>query len=213
MPVTDKIIMPDGSSIFIWHIEESESALRKSFLKHQEGNDQVFELDSFKVARKRKQWLASRLLSYAVIPGFKGIYYDQFGAPHLEEDDSCVSYSHSYDKVALIMHPDHPVGIDIQRKDEKLKRIAPKFLNEAEDKQYKDSGFDLDYLHYLWSIKETIFKVHKHHLPFKDISTQKMPQTDQGTVDVRAERFDGPHDHIVHYHKLNGYYLAHSCYT
>lgn len=214
MPLTDKITMPDGSSIYIWHIEETEKELRAKYisLKGLEPDAEI-AADDYKVSRKRMQWLAARILSYEVIPGFQGIYYDQFGAPHLEEDDRCISYSHSYDKVALIMHDDHEVGIDIQKRSEKLKRIAPKFLNDEEQERYAKSGEDLDYLHKLWSIKECIFKVHKHHLPFKDIRSQAMIDGEQGEVGVIADRFDGPHDHRVHYHTLKGYYLAHSCYT
>lgn len=213
MPLTDKITMPDGSSVFIWHIDESETELRDRFFKLRgEEHGSSTEADGYKIMRKRKQWLASRLLSYEVIPNFAGIYYDQFGAPHLEEDDRCVSYSHSYDKVAIIIHDQYEVGIDIQRQDEKLKRIAPKFLNEDETTRFESNGQDLDFLHYLWSIKECIFKVHKHHLPFKNICTADDFKESQGEVKVRADRFDGPHEHTVHYHKLNGYYLAHSCF-
>lgn len=213
MPLTDKITMPDGSSISIWHIDESETELRKRYferVRQEPGTATV--ADGYKVMRKRKQWFASRLLSYEAIPDFKGIYYDQFGAPHLEEDDRCVSFSHSYDKVAIIIHASHEVGIDIQKQDEKLKRISSKFLNEEETATYESVGRDLDFLHYLWSIKECIFKVHKHHLPFKDIKTNDTFEVEQGETTVIAERFDGPHKHTVHYHKLNGYYLAHSCF-
>ena len=213
MPLTDKITLPDGSSVFIWQIDESESELRAryySFREEEQGT--ATAADGYKVMRKRKQWFASRLLSHEVIPDFKGIYYDQFGAPHLEEDDRCVSYSHSYNKVAVIIHDDHEVGIDIQKQDEKLKRIAPKFLNEEETSRFESNGRDLDFLHYLWSIKECVFKVHKHHLPFKEICTSDLFKEEQGEVKVLANRFDGPHEHLVHYHKLNGYYLAHSCF-
>ncbi len=214
MPLTDKITMPDGSSIFIWHIDESETDLRARYLALRgDKKNKATDADGYKIMRKRKQWLASRLLSYEVIPDFQGIYYDQFGAPHLTEDDRCISYSHSYDKVAVVIHKDHEVGIDIQRRDEKLKRISSKFLNEEETARYEKSGHDLNFLHYLWSIKECIFKVHKHDLPFKDIKTSDSFDAEQGEVRVIADRFDGPHEHLVHYHKLNGYYLAHSCFN
>ena len=204
--------MPDSSSVYVWHIEETEKELRTLY-EERMVDSHLEEVEQIKVARKRKQWLASRLLSNEVIDGFQGIYYDQFGAPHLVEDDRCVSYSHSYDKVALIIHDDFEVGIDIQREDEKLKRISTKFLNEVETERYEKSGHDLDYLQVLWSVKECVFKVHKHHLPFKQIKTGNTVDSDQGLMTVEADRFDGPHKHEVHYHKLNGYYIAHCCYT
>ncbi|NND95005.1 MAG: 4'-phosphopantetheinyl transferase superfamily protein [Flavobacteriales bacterium] len=213
MPLTDKITMPDTSSVYIWHIEETEAQLKEKYkqLIAQGGFEE--EVENIKVLRKRKQWYASRLLSFEVIPDFKGLYYDQFGAPHLIEDDRCVSYSHSHDKVALIIHDDHEVGIDIQREDEKLRRISSKFLNEQEAERFIDSGESLDYLHVLWSVKETVFKVHKHHMPFKEIRTAESVDAQQGVMKVVANRFDGPHNHEVHFHKLNGYFVAHCCYT
>lgn len=213
MPLTDKITMPDASSVFIWHIDETEAQLKKAYEEIIPEEFQDNGVDNIKVIRKRKQWYASRLLSQEVIKGFQGIYYDQFGAPHLVEDDRCVSYSHSHDKVAMIINDDHEVGIDIQRRVEKLKRISTKFLNEDETMRYEESGKDLDYLHVLWSVKESVFKVHKHHMPFKEIRTQGGVDADQGAMKVVAHRFDGPHDHEVHYHKLNGYFVAYCCYT
>ncbi|NNC82833.1 MAG: 4'-phosphopantetheinyl transferase superfamily protein [Flavobacteriales bacterium] len=212
MPITDKIIMPDTSAVYIWHIDETEAQLKEMYL-HAQGETHLADVEAIKVPRKRKQWYASRLLSSDVIDTFQGIYYDQFGAPHLVEDDRCVSYSHSYDKVAMIIHDDCEVGIDIQKRDEKLKRISSKFLNEEEEGRYSACGKDLDYLQVLWSVKESVFKVHKHHLPFKEIRTQDEVPDDQGVMSVLANRFDGPHAHEVHYHKLNGYFIAHCCYS
>lgn len=213
MPLTDKITMPDNSSIYIWHIDEKESRLRELYEARWPIPEEGLPVDEIKVARKRKQWYASRLLSAEAISEFQGIYYDQFGAPHLVEDDRCISYSHSYDKVALIYHEEHEVGIDIQKRDEKLKRISSKFLNEDEAKVYDGIGKDLDYLHILWSVKECIFKIHKHHMPFKEIRTELSEASEQGEMKVIANRFDGPHEHIVQFHKINGYFVAHSCYS
>ncbi len=213
MPLTDKITMPDNSSIFIWHIDETEARLKEMYQERLSIPKEGLAVDEIKVARKRKQWYAARLLSENCIPGFEGIYYDQFGAPHLVEDDRCVSYSHSHDKVALIIHSEHEVGIDIQKRDEKLKRISSKFLNNQENATYEKCDHDLDYLHILWSVKECIFKVHKHHMPFKEIRTELKKPAEQGEIKVIANRFDGPHEHQVHFHKLNGYFVAHSCYT
>lgn len=213
MPLSDKITLPDGSSVFIWNIEETETALESMYVDIDLEDHELETVKSYKIARKRKQWYAARLLSAASITDFKGIYYDQFGAPHLVESDRCVSYSHSYDKVAMIIHDDCEVGIDIQKEDPKIKRIVTKFLNESEMKRYDKSNKDQDMAHVIWSVKESIFKIHKHHLPFKDIKTAAFKNNGQGEMKVKAERFDGLHEHTVHFHKLKDYFLAHSCYV
>lgn len=212
MPITRQEETASGARWAVWRIQETEEELRERFHALEGILESTDAVDSYKVARKRKQWFASRLLSAALISDFKGLYYDQFGAPHLIEDDQCVSYSHSYDRVAMLVHPEHEVGLDIQRKDEKLERIAPKFLNQEEKARYEASEKDLDYLQVLWSVKETIFKIHKHHLPFKEIRTPSFPLKSTGSFKVEAHRFDGLHEHEVDFEIHDDFYLARCVY-
>ena len=212
MPLSLHEKRPDGSVLAVWHITETEDELRLKYEKLALTLETTDTVESYKVPRKRMQWYASRILSAKCIRDFKGIYYDQFGAPHISESDICVSYSHSYDRVALFFHPEHEVGVDIQIRDPKLKRIADKFLNKEEHDRMDLNGNKLDELHILWSAKEAVFKIHKHHLPFKDIQTESFKMKEQGILLAKAQRFDGPHNHEIEYRTQDDFFLVTTCY-
>lgn len=213
MPLSLKENLPDGSTLCVWTITETENELKSRFEGLRLELNENDTVESYRIPRKRMQWYAARLLSAECVPDFQGIYYDQFGAPHLVESDICVSYSHSHDKVALLFHSDHEVGVDIQRKDEKLKRIEDKFLNPEEKKRYEANGHALEELHILWGTKEAVFKVHKHHLPFKKIKTESFPLDRQGQLVANAHRFDGTHRHVLNYRLMDDSVLITTCYN
>jgi phosphopantetheinyl transferase len=212
MPLSLKENLPDGSTLCIWTITETEEELKSRFDELGLELNEHDTVESYRIARKRMQWYASRLLSAECIDDFQGIYYDQFGAPHLVESDICVSYSHSYEKIALLYHSDNEVGVDIQRRDEKLKRIADKFLNSDEKKRYEANGRELEELHILWGTKEAVFKVHKHHLPFKKIKTTPFQLKKKGQLEADAHRFDGNHHHVLNFRLMDDYILITTCY-
>jgi 4'-phosphopantetheinyl transferase EntD len=120
--------------------------------------------------------------------------------------------SHSNGHIACILHQNHIVGIDVQVENAKLKRIATKFLNDDEMQRYEDSDKSLPYLHLLWSAKEAVFKIHRHHMAFKKICTDDFDLMEKGRIKIKAERFDGLHKHEVHFKRLDDVYLAYSCY-
>jgi len=213
MPLTLEEKRADGSVLCVWKITETEAELKKRFEDLNLSTDTGEAVERYKVAQKRMQWYAAMLLSNQCIKDFQGIYYDQFGAPHLTESDICVSYSHSNDRVAMIHHPHHEVGVDIQKRNVKLKRIADKFLNEEEHDRITKNGTNLDELHVLWSVKEAIFKIHKHHLPFKDIRTDSFKLKERGKISAQAHRFDGPHVHELDYRTQDDFFLVTTCYN
>ena len=101
----------------------------------------------------------------------------------------------------------------MQVRTQKLKRIADKFLNDDESKRITLNGKGLDEMHILWSTKEAIFKIHKHHLPFKDIRTEKFVLKKEGVLKAKAHRFDGPHLHHVEYRTQDDFFLVTACYN
>jgi|GEM_PF-596655 len=211
MPFNTKTDLDNGGVVALWSLTETENELKKMLEKAgiQDSND---ELKVIKVARKRKQWMAARLLLKHLIPTFKEITYDQFGAPYIVDHEMNVSLSHSSGHIATILHKTHEVGIDVQVEDRKLKRIATKFLNADEMKRYKKKKESLNYLHLLWSAKEAVFKVHRHHMAFKKIRTADFKLTEKGSMSIEADRFDGQHEHEVHFRWMTGLYMAYTCY-
>lgn len=102
------------------------------------------------------------------------LFYDENGKPHLK-DGKFISITHSYTFSGVIVS-DHEVGIDIEKRREKIAVIAHKFIGYEGD--YLEATAD-DYINKLtviWCIKESLYKLFatpgmmfKHHflvIPF-----------------------------------------------
>lgn len=212
MPFNTHIDLDNGGLIGLWSLTETESELMALFSAANLA-DPAKELEHITVVKKRKQWLAARLLVKKLIPTFESITYDQFGAPYVVDHDTNISMSHSNDHIAVILHQDHEVGIDIQVEDVKLERISSKFLNEEENERYQGLKKGLPYLHLLWSAKEAVFKIHRHHMAFKKIRTQEFDWSGgEGRIVAKAQRFDGEHHHEIYFKRMAGVYMAYTCY-
>ena len=65
-----------------------------------------------------------------------------------------ISISHS-NKLSVALISDNLVGIDIQKKSEKIQTVKKKFIAKNDsNKSFNESFF----LHYVWCSKEAIFK-------------------------------------------------------
>ncbi len=94
------------------------------------------------------------------------IQKDAFGKPFLQDDQRYISLSHTDGFVAAMVSP-FPCGIDIQRFDPRLTRLAGRFLSEKEMSSAADH--DLEFLTICWSIKEAAYKAYgKKKLEFRE---------------------------------------------
>lgn len=84
-----------------------------------------------------------------------GYTHDADGAPVVEGVDSYISVSHCSDRAVLAVRNEGPVGVDIERFRPQLRRIARKFLTDAESAVAPLSD---EALLRLWTAKEAVFK-------------------------------------------------------
>ena len=119
---------------------------------------------------KQKEFLASRALVEKMCEviniKFKGIKKDSNGKPFLINSNHHISISHKFPYVTAIIDQKQ-CGIDIEKIDEKVKRIKSKFLNKEEE---KDTGENLKKIVEYWSIKETVYKINGSTIPLKNIT-------------------------------------------
>jgi phosphopantetheinyl transferase len=89
----------------------------------------------------------------------KPIVYDRYGKPSIDEPDApYISFSHTKQYVAVIAS-DVPVGIDIERRGDRVQRVVPQFLTPDEVTVLSlTPDIDLAF-HLAWSGKESAFKV------------------------------------------------------
>lgn len=160
--IHDKIL--DNGEIGIWKIDETE-AFFKSLLGLSHSEKEYINLIK---GRKKLEWLASRyLLHYLSGRKERGMCLkDEYGKPYLQDSNFKISISHSWNYAAVIAGPKN-VGIDIQRRVEKIERIKHKFLSSAELNNINEDHY-IDHLHIYWGAKEAIFKAYgKKELEFK----------------------------------------------
>jgi 4'-phosphopantetheinyl transferase len=154
------------STLLLWSLTESEPELRDSL-----GSTYNFiDLETISHPQKIREWLASRMLikTLAEESGifYEGTHKDEHGKAFLVNNDSHISLTHTIDYVAAAINLNSSVGIDMEKKSEKLQRTAKKFLSESE---YEHSGNDLAKLCVYWCAKEALYKLYgKKKISFKD---------------------------------------------
>ncbi len=84
-----------------------------------------------------------------------GYTHDADGAPVVEGVDSYISVSHCSDRAVLAVRNEGHVGVDIERFRPQLRRIARKFLTDAESAV---TPLTDEALLRLWTAKEAVFK-------------------------------------------------------
>jgi len=180
------------SIIWIWKIEESIDELI-------ELTDQTTDI---KNEIKRKEFYASRILiermCKALNLNYQGIKKDNNGKPHLINSRYHISISHKFPYVSVIFDT-KKCGVDIERIDEKVRKIKSKFLSEDEELIV---GENLKKLVEYWSMKETAYKLSGNTIPLKSIEIKEKLENlfscsiHGKTIEIMTEEIDG---HILSY--------------
>ena len=187
-----KKISNGESIIWVWKIDESI--------------DELIELTNqttdIKNEIKRKEFYASRILiermCKALNLNYQGIKKDNNGKPHLINSRYHISISHKFPYVSVIFDT-KKCGVDIERIDEKVRKIKSKFLSEDEELIV---GENLKKLVEYWSMKETAYKVEGNTIPLKSIEIKEKLENlfscsiHGKTIEIMTEEIDG---HILSY--------------
>jgi 4'-phosphopantetheinyl transferase EntD len=153
MPGCFKELINHNTHIAVWKIIESENELARGLELSKEA---LTSLSNRRSITHRKGYLAVRQLlkSYIINPLIH--QYDKNGAPYLT-DGRYLSISHTKD-VAAIAISSQPVGIDLEHYQEKIIRIASRFLH-LEESLDLNKNTDIHYLTQIWTAKEALYKV------------------------------------------------------
>lgn len=122
----------------------------------------------FSSDRRRKEWLAARvLLGRMAGPGAR-IAYAPSGKPYLKNDSRPISISHTAQWAALAISEAENVGLDIEQWGHRALRVKDKFLSPAEEEIMR-CGSPAQRAVEAWSGKECVFKLFGHdQLALKD---------------------------------------------
>ena len=179
--------------IAIWKITETLEELLQ--LSH------TISIPNFNTEKRKKEWLASRLLLNKINPNYS-ISYNAFGAPELN-NNSYISISHSKGLVAIIISQQQ-VGIDIEEISEKALRVSTKFVSTNNLKALTAEKATL-----IWCCKEAIYKWHqKGNVDFiTDIKLHPFKSLEKGEITAKFRDTQL----ILHYQKIHNHYLVYVC--
>ena len=143
----------------IWEIKESEEELLAGLTLSE--SDQLL-LQEIQHSYKRLEFLCGRRLVKTTLDRLQiedhGMYRNEYGKPELINSPYQLSLSHTENYVVMLLGKEMRVGIDIEKPQEKMRKIAPRLFN-TEELEYADD--DLYKLSQVWSAKEVLFKLHE----------------------------------------------------
>lgn len=146
--------LENKAEIAVWHVTESEEELLKITSVP---SDELEEISLFRSESQRKQKLAVRALINEIFEEKMYLNHHDNGQPYLENCATNISITHTDNYVAIIIHDDEEVGIDIESLDRDFSVVEKKALSEDEIDDLND-GKKNEQLAIYWCAKEAIFK-------------------------------------------------------
>lgn len=185
-------------TIGIWMLEEPSVDLIK-LCKLSKSDKAKF--DGFVAERRKREFLASRILLHKLVNEDAEILYNESGKPALKNSSQHISISHSSD-VACVFISEKQIGIDVEQTSRKIDRIATRFLHPKEQDFIAGLQNQQEAKVLFWAAKEAIFKCTEHEgiefneqiyicpFPFKDTgSIEGRLKTEQKIVNFKLHYF------------------------
>lgn len=193
----------------IWEIQESSKELIQLL---EPRSSEATYLRYIEHEAKKCESTAARLVIKQILEQrdeeYLGILKDANNRPYLADASYNISLSHTENYAVGIVHQSKVVGIDMERIQGKLLKIAKRILSTEEQKEVNSN---LDKLTIYWSAKETLYKIHsKRQLFFnRDLLISPFQLQNKGTLQGFLRSGDGQlRKHIIHYHKFKNHYIC-----
>ena len=146
--------LDNGAEIAVWQITETEDELKAL---SSVPSDEMEEISLFGSESQRKQKLAVRALINELFDEKMYLDHHDNGKPYLENCATNISITHTEKYVAVIIHDEDDLGIDIESLDRDFSAVEKKALSEDEIEDLDDDSRN-EQLAIYWCAKEAIFK-------------------------------------------------------
>ncbi len=143
-----------SGTIGVWELAESSLELCKSFVfAYQEKQ----EYSNLKIEKRKREYLAVRLLLDKMTNGKKQIQHNYEGKPAIKNYNLNISISHSAN-LAVILISEYNSGIDTERLDRNIEKAAIRFLpeNELKNTLKADNPRHMQIIY--WCAMEAVYK-------------------------------------------------------
>ena len=141
--------------IGVWQITETEEELKELSATP---SDEMEEISFIRSESLRKQRLAVRALLNTMFDDTVYLSHHDNGKPYIENNPINISITHTAKYVAVILHEEENVGIDIESLDRDFSVVEKKALSEDEIEDLEDEKRN-EQLAIYWCAKEAIFKL------------------------------------------------------
>ena len=141
--------------IGVWQITETEEELKEL---SSTPSDEMEEISFIRSESLRKQRLAVRALLNTLFDDKVYRSHHDNGKPYLENNPVNISITHTEKYVAVILHEEENVGIDIESLDRDFSAVEKKALSEDEIDDLEDEKRN-EQLAIYWCAKEAVFKL------------------------------------------------------
>ena len=141
--------------IGVWQITETEEELIEL---SSTPSDEMEEISFIRSESLRKQRLAVRALLNTLFDEKVYLSHHDNGKPYLENNPVNISITHTEKYVAVILHEEENVGIDLESLDRDFSAVEKKALSEDEIDDLDDDNRN-EQLAIYWCAKEAVFKL------------------------------------------------------
>ena len=141
--------------IGVWQITETEQELIELSATP---SDEMEEISFIRSESLRKQRLAVRALLNTLFDEKVYLSHHDNGKPYLENNPVNISITHTAKYVAVILHEEENVGIDLESLDRDFSAVEKKALSEDEIDDLDDDNRN-EQLAIYWCAKEAVFKL------------------------------------------------------
>ena len=146
--------LENKAEIAVWQVTETEEELLNLVSVP---NDELEEISLFRSESQRRQKLAVRALINEMFEEKMYLNHHDNGKPYLENCVTNISITHTDKYVAVIIHDEEEVGIDVESLDRNFATVEQKALSEDEIDDLDDEKKN-EQLAIYWCAKEAIFK-------------------------------------------------------
>lgn len=184
-----KKTLENGATVAVWQITETEEELT---CLSATPTDEMEEISFIKSESLRKQRLAVRALLGELFEDKVYLSHHDNGKPYLENMVTNISITHTEKYVAVILHDEEDVGIDLESMDRDFSAVEKKALSEDEIDDLDDERRN-EQLAIYWCAKEAIFKrVSAYRVDFAEqIEVERFRPRGEGELEATFIHKDG----------------------
>lgn len=184
----------------IWKISEDVHTLLPLLPKSQQMKARKY-ISKIKSVQRKTEWLATRALLFELLNQEKTIENNAQGKPFLTDHSYHITISHTKNYVAILLHKNRTVGIDIETISDRVSRVAGKFISADE---FIDSSKKVVHQLLHWSAKETLFKImEEDEIDFREhLHIQPFTPKESGVFEAFESKTEQQTRFQIHYEVL-----------